>query len=1445
MKTTCVFAPALLAALSATPALAVEDIWDGGGADNLVTNGLNWADNSAPVSNLATTDLIFGGNVRLTPNFPSPFSADYIGFSATAGAFNLTGATLTLGASGVDDFGAGNQTISAPVTVGTPTTNIQANVGSVTFGNILLNSNTITSTGSGNVFMNSLSGNGTFIKNGAGTVTINATGTALGADFNLNSGTTQIAATGVTQTFASTSTVTLNGGNLAFLENAIFDAGAQLIRVSGTPSLAAGKALTFQGGSDFTAGADYTLTGGNITTTGAGSQMTSSGSLFVQGGSILSVQGGALLSVANQLNLGHSGNGSVVVNGVGSTFTSPGFCDWRGGSLTASNGASVSLGGIQYLTSSSMNITVNSGAVVNQNGGLNFSGGDGSSAGISVSGAGSSWTQTSPGGITIGRSLFASGSVDLGVSSGGVFTAGSSITVHENGEISIGDGGTLNAAGISLEHGGQFTRSAAGVLNMPPGTAISVTDGSIASFVGEFATNGMNVSLASGLEPNSRMSAGTLTVSAGSTVALTDSLDATTQLSVTGDLKVGANASAGTLTSNRSQVIAGSSTIGSGGTGNVTFSNTTTATLGLTRIGADAVPNSGGTVEVLSGAAVTSSNLFIGSSGLAGSSGSLTLDGGGTAWNTSNGTTTIGAASGSTGLLTLANGGSFQPGTGLITVNPTGTLDLGTSVIFAVGGMLVDGGQLNAGPQSDWRNHVSIRNGGTATMGALGLADSIFGLAHSASLDVAGGSSVTVGNLRLATPNNGNTATLTVEDAGSSVTQTGASTLIVGSIPSTSTALLEVKDGGAFTTGTGDVTLNATGTLHIDGGTLTLNGPVSGNGGTFDFDAGVLVFGNPAHNIHIGTGSVLGTSFMVDAARELAVAGTLTVDAFRTLTLDGGTLRAGVLVDEGTFDFRRGTFAITGAGGFSIGSGALGSNVTLGTGANLQVTNTAAVAPGALLRVNGGSFSCHDLNNFGTLDHRDGVLDIAGQLTNVAGAWFFLSARAAATGPAANAGTLVLQNGIGLLGGAGTLTNSGLITGDGVIAKPFLNSGEVRAEAGRTLFFLDANGQNTGRCILQGGTLFYAQPFINAAAGQINGHGALYFPAEPVPVAGFQGAGLDNLGQFNLSGGDTLVFGTVSNNAGGRIIASGGSTASFFDVFRHAGGEVKASAGSALVFFGEVRGPGSFTGSGTIYMEGGYSPGASPASVSIAPQMIFTDTNVLTLEIGGLAAGTQHDKLFFTHAASPQVTWGGALTVTFINGFVPAAGHSFDVLDFDAARAAGTFSGFNLPSLPVGLTWDTSQFYTTGTITVVTERLTFAAWAAASGIPGALPGGDHDSDGYVNATEFALGLFPPQPGTVEPNGGFHAYVDGESLRLLFTRPLDRTGVTLKVQASSDLVNWTDVAVSVDSASFTGSGFVSENREHPLSEPGLVGVRDILNAAIIPRRQMRLRIEIAP
>src|SRR5215203_5665268 len=100
-------AGALLLLLSAQPTIAVTDTWDGGGIGPNISTGGNWVDNSAPLSSLTNTDLLFAGIVNTNPNFPVPFSVNSIAFSLSSGQFQLFGEPLTIGSGGIKNDDAG------------------------------------------------------------------------------------------------------------------------------------------------------------------------------------------------------------------------------------------------------------------------------------------------------------------------------------------------------------------------------------------------------------------------------------------------------------------------------------------------------------------------------------------------------------------------------------------------------------------------------------------------------------------------------------------------------------------------------------------------------------------------------------------------------------------------------------------------------------------------------------------------------------------------------------------------------------------------------------------------------------------------------------------------------------------------------------------------------------------------------------------------------------------------------------------------------------------------------------------------------------------------------------------------------------------------------------------------------------------------------------------
>ncbi|WP_051349993.1 DUF4347 domain-containing protein [Dyadobacter alkalitolerans] len=120
---------------------------------------------------------------------------------------------------------------------------------------------------------------------------------------------------------------------------------------------------------------------------------------------------------------------------------------------------------------------------------------------------------------------------------------------------------------------------------------------------------------------------------------------------------------------------------------------------------------------------------------------------------------------------------------------------------------------------------------------------------------------------------------------------------------------------------------------------------------------------------------------------------------------------------------------------------------------------------------------------------------------------------------------------------------------------------------------------------------------------------------------------------------------------------------------------------------GEIRGNAtflhnSFTNAGTL------APGESPGTLAFASE--FANTGTLLVEIGGTTAITGYDQF-----QSGPFTAGGTITVSFINGFTPALGDAFILLD--AGTITGTFATVNLPDI-APLIWETS--YTDGKFTI-------------------------------------------------------------------------------------------------------------------------------------------------
>ncbi|HKA40252.1 MAG TPA: hypothetical protein VKD25_10810, partial [Burkholderiales bacterium] len=85
-------------------------------------------------------------------------------------------------------------------------------------------------------------------------------------------------------------------------------------------------------------------------------------------------------------------------------------------------------------------------------------------------------------------------------------------------------------------------------------------------------------------------------------------------------------------------------------------------------------------------------------------------------------------------------------------------------------------------------------------------------------------------------------------------------------------------------------------------------------------------------------------------------------------------------------------------------------------------------------------------------------------------------------------------------------------------------------------------------------------------------------------------------------------------------------------------------------------------------------PGASPGALTINGNYVQGPGGTLIVEIGGTTGGSQYDQLI----VNGNATLGGTLNVTLVNGYFPAGGETYSIVQSSGA-VSGTFASTNFP----------------------------------------------------------------------------------------------------------------------------------------------------------------------
>jgi uncharacterized repeat protein (TIGR01451 family) len=293
-------------------------------------------------------------------------------------------------------------------------------------------------------------------------------------------------------------------------------------------------------------------------------------------------------------------------------------------------------------------------------------------------------------------------------------------------------------------------------------------------------------------------------------------------------------------------------------------------------------------------------------------------------------------------------------------------------------------------------------------------------------------------------------------------------------------------------------------------------------------------------------------------------------------------------------------------------------------------------------------------------------------------------------------------SGLFLTGGVSlnsSLTNTvnGVLTvtlGPSTIAGSGNGNGTLIANGG---FSLSSGSNSTNSLTINGGVLTNNGPatlaqgsliqLVNGAALNNSAGAALALSGASIASSGSGAAPIfNNSGSLASAGASSVTVqlantGTVSANNGtltvGAYFQTGGTTALN-------GGNISGSLninGGALVGTGAIVTPGSLV----VNSGGVISPGFSPGTITVAGTFGQGPTGTYKAEIGGRVAGTQYDQV-----SAGNLQLAGALNVSLINGFVPAVGDSFTILNCLGSPncLTGTFTTVNFPALPNGLRWN-------------------------------------------------------------------------------------------------------------------------------------------------------------
>jgi T5SS/PEP-CTERM-associated repeat protein len=583
-----------------------------------------------------------------------------------------------------------------------------------------------------------------------------------------------------------------------------------------------------------------------------------------------------------------SGVGTWLTDGTARTYTTSGDAAITGGALTlgsSSAALTVYVGGNLGIKGAVGYLNVAGNNTLTCGNGLSL-GFDGLAGHVNTVADSSNITLTGASALSIGAASGSTGTLSL---TAGAFTSGTGLTtLNPTGVINI-SGGTFTENGDLSITGGNLTQTA-GAFSWAASHNMTIQSAGTVNLTGLYATPASaNITVTgAGSQLNDNTTSADLTINNGAQLTVTNGAS----VSSAGEFDVG-------RTGNGTAIFDGANTslsapspsdfIGRAGSGSLTIRNNAVASLGGLIIGV--VNGSNSSLNIQAGATVSLGTTQIASS-LTSATGSINISGG-TLTQPGVSGFSIGTSSTSNGSINVS-GGSFSTGTDVTSVYATGSINLSGGSFTANGDLAFIGGTL------------------TQTTGA-------FSWAPSHNMTIQSGGKVNLGTFT--TPASAN---ITISGSGSQLNANGANFVV------TSGAQVNIAAGGTLT-GPGSITVNATGSIDISGGSFAPNGDLSISGGDLTQTTGAFSLA-PSHNLTIQSGGTVSLN------------GPYTTPTNANITLTGpgsqlaDTNSADLAIDNGTQLAVSSGASVSSSGAFEIGATLTGTATFDGPNTSLSVT---------------------------------------------------------------------------------------------------------------------------------------------------------------------------------------------------------------------------------------------------------------------------------------------------------------------------------------------------------------------------------------------------------------------------------------------------------------------------------------------------------------------------